>query len=38
VAEKAGAKLETLARNRIVQHGQPYDALLYSLIPADLAT
>jgi RimJ/RimL family protein N-acetyltransferase len=37
VAEKSGAKLETIARNRIVQHGRPYDAALYSLIPADLA-
>ncbi len=37
VAERSGAKLETLARNRIVQHGRPYDALLYSLIPEDLA-
>jgi RimJ/RimL family protein N-acetyltransferase len=36
VAERSGAKLETLARNRIVQHGRPYDALLYSLIPEDL--
>ena len=36
VAEKAGAKLETIARNRIVQHGRAYDAALYSLIPADL--
>lgn len=38
VAERAGAKLETLARNRIVQHGRAYDALLFSLIPEDLAT
>jgi len=37
VAEKAGAKLEAIARNRIVQHGRPYDAALYSLVPADLA-
>ena len=36
VAEKAGAKLEAIARNRIVQHGRPYDAALYSLIPSDL--
>jgi len=36
-AEKAGAKLETIARNRIVQHGKAYDAALYSLIPADLS-
>ena len=38
VAEKAGAKLETIARNRIVQHGRPYVAALYSLIPSDLAS
>jgi RimJ/RimL family protein N-acetyltransferase len=37
VAEKSGAKLETIARNRIVQNGRPYDAALYSLIPSDLA-
>jgi RimJ/RimL family protein N-acetyltransferase len=37
VAEKSGAKLEAMARNRIVQHGRPYDAALYSLIPSDLA-
>jgi ribosomal-protein-serine acetyltransferase len=38
VAEKAGAKFEAIARNRVVQHGKAYDAALYSLIPADLAT
>ena len=37
VAEKCGAKFEALARNRVVQHGQAYDAALYSLIPSDLA-
>ena len=37
VAEKAGAKFETIARNRIVQHGVAYDGALYSLIPSDLA-
>jgi RimJ/RimL family protein N-acetyltransferase len=36
VAEKAGAKFETMARNRIFQHGKTYDAALYSLIPGDL--
>jgi RimJ/RimL family protein N-acetyltransferase len=36
VAEKAGARFEAIARNRIVQHGKPYDAALYSLIPSDL--
>jgi RimJ/RimL family protein N-acetyltransferase len=37
VAEKAGAQFEAIARNRVVQHGQAYDAALYSLIPSDLA-
>ena len=37
VAEKAGAHLECVARNRIVMHGQAYPAAVYSLIPADLA-
>jgi RimJ/RimL family protein N-acetyltransferase len=37
VAEKAGAKFEAVARNRIVMHGQAYPAALYSLVPADLA-
>jgi ribosomal-protein-serine acetyltransferase len=37
VAEKAGAKFEAIARNRIVQHGVAYDAALYSLVPSDLA-
>jgi RimJ/RimL family protein N-acetyltransferase len=37
VAEKAGAKLEGIARNRIVMHGQAYPAALYSLLPEDLA-
>jgi ribosomal-protein-serine acetyltransferase len=36
VAEKSGAKFEAIARNRMVQHGQAYDAALYSLIPSDL--
>lgn len=37
VAEKTGATLECLARNRLVFHGQPRDAKVFSLIPADLA-
>jgi ribosomal-protein-serine acetyltransferase len=37
VAEKVGAKLEGIARNRIVMHGQAYAAALYSLLPEDLA-
>jgi ribosomal-protein-serine acetyltransferase len=36
VAEKAGAKFEAIARNRIVQHGRAYDAALYSIVPSDL--
>ncbi len=36
VAEKAGAHLECVARNRIVMHGQAYPAAVYSLVPEDL--
>ncbi|MDQ6620431.1 MAG: GNAT family N-acetyltransferase [Pseudomonadota bacterium] len=36
VAEKAGCTFECVARNRLVQHGQPHHAAMYSLIPADL--
>lgn len=36
VAEKAGATLECLARNRLVFHGEPRDAKVFSLVPADL--
>jgi ribosomal-protein-serine acetyltransferase len=36
VAEKAGARLEAIARNRIVMHGKAYDAALYSLLPTDV--
>ena len=36
VAEKAGAQLEAIARNRIVMHGQAYAAAVYSLLPSDL--
>ena len=35
VAERSGAILEGTLRNRLVLHGTPTDALLYSLIPAD---
>lgn len=38
VAEKAGAVYEGTLRNRIHMHGRVYDARLFSLIPADLAT
>jgi len=37
VAEKAGATLESIMRNRIFKRGQPYPAALYSLIPEDLS-
>ena len=33
VAEKAGAVREGILRNRIVLHGQPHDAVMYSRIP-----
>lgn len=35
-AEKAGAVREAEARNRLVFHGAPADAVVYSLIPGDL--
>ena len=37
VAEKAGATKEGLLRNRFLNHGKPADAVLYSLVPEDLA-
>lgn len=37
VAEKIGAKQETEARNRLMFQGQPSNALVFSLIPADIA-
>ena len=37
VAEKAGATKEGILRNRLLNHGKPTDAVMYSLIPADLA-
>jgi len=36
VAEKAGAKKEGVLRNRLSLHGQPHDAVMYSLIASDL--
>ncbi len=36
VAERVGAKFESLARNRIVMHGRAYDAAVYSLVPEDI--
>jgi len=38
VAEKAGATLEAVVRNRIVRRGQAYPAALYSLIPEDVVS
>jgi ribosomal-protein-serine acetyltransferase len=37
VAEKAGAQREGVLRSRIVLHGRPHDAALYSLIAADMS-
>jgi RimJ/RimL family protein N-acetyltransferase len=36
VAEKAGAQFECVARNRLVIHGEPMAAAVYSLIPSSL--
>lgn len=36
VAEKAGAKFECIARNRLFGWGQTQDAAVYSLIPTDI--
>lgn len=36
VAEHAGARLEGIARNRLVLYGQCIEAALYSLVPEDL--
>jgi Acetyltransferases, including N-acetylases of ribosomal proteins len=36
VAEKAGARFECIARNRVVTRGRVRDAAVYSLVPADL--
>jgi RimJ/RimL family protein N-acetyltransferase len=36
VAERAGAQLECIARNRIVMRGAAHAAALYSLVPDDL--
>lgn len=37
VAEKAGAKLECVARNRLVGWNKSHSAAVYSLIPTDVA-
>jgi RimJ/RimL family protein N-acetyltransferase len=35
-AEKAGARFEGYARNRIYLHGDWHEAAMYSLVPGDL--
>jgi RimJ/RimL family protein N-acetyltransferase len=37
VAEKLGASPEGVARNRLMLRGQPANAVVYSLIPGDMA-
>jgi ribosomal-protein-serine acetyltransferase len=37
VAEKAGAKVEGVLRNRMTLNGRLHDAVMHSLIPGDLA-
>lgn len=37
VAEKAGAKLECIARNRLTVWGKSHNAAVYSLIPTEIA-
>lgn len=37
VAEKAGARLEGIARNRLEYRGRYFDAAMYSLLPGDIA-
>lgn len=36
VAQKIGAKLECIARNRLVMHGRSFNAAVYCLVPQDL--
>jgi len=38
VAELAGARFECVARNRLLLHGTPVAAAMYSLVPGDLAS
>ncbi len=38
VAERSGAVFEAIARNRLVDRGNPIDAALYALVPADKST
>jgi ribosomal-protein-serine acetyltransferase len=35
VAEKIGAKFESIAQNRLICHGQPWDAAIYSMVPKE---
>jgi len=37
VAERVGATFECVARNRLLLHGRPVAAAMYSLVPGDLA-
>jgi ribosomal-protein-serine acetyltransferase len=36
VAEKAGAKRESVLRNRLLLNDKPYDAVMFSLIPGEV--
>jgi RimJ/RimL family protein N-acetyltransferase len=36
VAQKSGAKLEGILRNRLVLAGRPHNAFVYSLVSGDL--
>ena len=36
VAEKAGAKVEGILRNRVTLNGRLHDAVMHSLVPGDL--
>jgi len=35
-ARKSGAHFEGFARNKLIMHGVPHTAAVYSLIPADI--
>ncbi|HSI63618.1 MAG TPA: GNAT family protein [Candidatus Saccharimonadia bacterium] len=37
VAEKSGATREGILRNRLVLHGIPHDAVMYSFVPSDFS-
>ncbi len=37
VAEKIGCRFEGIARHRLIYQSCPYDAAVYSLLPADIA-